>query len=697
MLNRLTVSALLKIVILTTALFVVAGLSFNAWNSWGRLQLTSRIAVIADASANLFKAMHNLRTDRSTTSRLLNSDQAMDGDIEKYLRNLRDAEMPAMGSALGQLTSIEFAQQTALVSEFDRLLKALTGLQNEFWTEVGKPKASRRPTLAKEYMEMTATLLETLDRISASLAATVNHQDAAIDQLLAIKQTAWLLRNTAGEASLLISAGLAAGRASPETRLTYTKLLGGTDIAWTALELAAAGMQVPPALSSAIAATKTAYFEPQYLALRDRLLTALMAGEKPELTANQWSPITVGRLSSAVGVAEAALDAAKDHTSVQHAQALRSLVLQMALLGSAFALAFGAMVTVGRRVIRPLHNMRDAMLKVASGDLAVDVGYAGRQDEIGALAGALETFKQQAQDKLRIEQHEHEHNAEAAARQQAIETCVGEFEGRVRQTLRELGEASSQMRTTSSGLSAVSRQTNTRVEVAEKASGEASMSVGNVASASQQLSASIDGISRQAANAAGIASRAVNQARETDGTVQGLAKTAARIGEVVGLINTIAAQTNLLALNATIEAARAGEAGRGFAVVASEVKSLASQTAKATEDISEQIADIQKVANEAVDAIKGIGNIIGEVNEVATAIAAAVQQQGAATQEITRSTQHAAQGTKNVSDNINGVKADADAAAAAAEDVRHASETLETQSQQLGSQVTEFLGQIRAA
>ena len=154
------------------------------------------------------------------------------------------------------------------------------------------------------------------------------------------------------------------------------------------------------------------------------------------------------------------------------------------------------------------------------------------------------------------------------------------------------------------------------------------MSVESVASASEELSASINDISQQAAHAAGIASRAVSQARETDGTVQGLAQSAGRIGEVVGLINTIAAQTNLLALNATIEAARAGEAGRGFAVVASEVKSLASQTAKATEEISEQIADIQKVAGEAIDAIKGIGSIIGEVNEVATAIAAAVAGTG---------------------------------------------------------------------
>jgi len=646
MLNRLTVSALLKAVILTTSFCVVIGFSLNAWDSWGRLQSTSRIAVIADTSANLFKAMHNLRTDRSTTNRLLNSDQPVDSDIDKYLRGLRDAEMPAMGNALNQLASIEFDQQRTLVPELDRLFKLLGALQKEFWSEVAKPKASRRPTLAKEYMETTQALLETLDKLSAALTSNVNHQDATIDQLLAIKQIAWLLRNTAGEASLLISNGLAAGRVSPETRLTYAKFLGGTDIAWNALELTASGMRLPPALSAAIAANKTAYFEPQYLALRDRLLTALIAGEKAELTANQWSPVTVGRLGAAVNVAEAALEAAKQHAVALYSQAQGSLALQLVLLAAALALTFGAMMAVTRRVIKPLHNMRDAMLKVASGDLTVDTGYGERRDEIGALAGALETFKQQAADKVRIEQQERDRNAGATARQRAIETYVGEFESTVRQTLDQLNNASGQMRNTSAGLSTVSRQTNERVQVAQKASGDASMSVESVASASEELSASINDISQQAAHAAGIASRAVNRARETDGTVQGLAKSASRIGEVVGLINTIAAQTNLLALNATIEAARAGEAGRGFAVVASEVKSLASQTAKATDDISEQISDIQKVAGEAIDAIKGIGSIIGEVNEVATAIAAAVQQQGAATQEITRSTQFASQGTR---------------------------------------------------
>ncbi len=259
---------------------------------------------------------------------------------------------------------------------------------------MGKPKAQRRPTLAKEYMDTVTTLLEVLDKLSGSLAAAVNHQDATIDQLLAIKQIAWLLRNTAGEASLIVSVGLSSGgKVSPESKLAYTKFAGGTEIAWNALELTTAGMKLPPALATAMTTTKTAYFEPSYLQLRDRLINVMAAGEKPELTANQWTPLTVGRLSAAVTVAEAALDAAKEHSLSQYAAARNSLAVQLVLLLGAIALTVGAMIMVGRRVIKPLHNMRDAMLKVASGDLAVDTGYAARSDEIGALAGALETFK----------------------------------------------------------------------------------------------------------------------------------------------------------------------------------------------------------------------------------------------------------------------------------------------------------------
>jgi methyl-accepting chemotaxis protein len=697
MLQRLSVSALLKAVISITALVVVAVFSLNAWDSWQRLQTAGRISLVADASADVFKAMNNLRVDRPFSMRQINAEQTTEGATEKYLRDLRAIQMPALARAVTLLPAIEFAHKQTLLPELDRLNKLLLVQQAEFWTEVGKPKAARRLALAKEYGDSTGTLLETLDSTSAALAAAVNHQDAMIDQLLAIKQIAWLLRTNAGNASVIIANGLTPGRITPEAHLAYTKYVGGIDATWSALELTAAGMELPPALASAISATKASYFDPQYVSTRGRLADALAAGEKAELAATQWSPITTAHMGTAVTVAEAALDAAKDHIAGQSAIALRSLLMQSLLLVLAIALSFGAMATISRRVISPLNTIRDGMLKVAAGDLSVETGYVRRQDEIGALAGALETFKQQAQDKLAIEAQERERNGAAANRQKAIDACVGEFESVVRGTLKQLGGASDQMRSTSAELSNVSRHTNERVEIAQKASGDASMSVESVASAAEQLSASIGDISQQSAHAAGIASRAVEQARLTDGTVQGLAQSASRIGEVVGLINSIAAQTNLLALNATIEAARAGEAGRGFAVVASEVKSLAGQTAKATEEISEQVADIQKVAGEAIDAIKSIGGIIAEVNEVATAIAAAVQEQGAATQEITRSTQYAAQGTKNVADNISGVKSDADAAAVVAGSVKLASETLENQSQHLGGQVSEFLSRIRAA
>jgi methyl-accepting chemotaxis protein len=697
MFGRLSSNALLKSVIAIMAATVVLVLAANAWESWQRLATARRIADVADASGFAFKAMHNLRTDRATTVRGLNDPEPADAEVTKRLDGIRADEMPALKAALARLATISFADSETLLPALQQSFKTWTALQTESRDALTKPKTARREQLGKDYMTVATGLLELLDKVSARLTAAVKLNDPLIDQLLAIKQLAWLVRNAGGDASLLVSNGIAAGKIAPDGPRKYAAAVGGLETAWAALEDLAFGITLPARLMATIASAKKTYFAPDYTATRDRLLTAVLAGEKPEMTANQWAPLTVGRLASLLSVAEGALDTAKAHAAAQHNAAQRDLVLQLALLLLALALAGGSTMMVSRRVIRPLHVIQDAMLKVAGGDLSVEVSFANRRDEIGALAGALAAFKQSAVEKSRIEEEQRARHAQAAERQQAVEGHIGAFEGQMHEALEALAAAATQMRATSDGMSGTAAQTNDQVHKAAAASEEASTNVQTVAAASEELSASIGEISRQVSHAATIAGRAVEETRETDGTVQGLAESAGRIGEVVKLISDIAEQTNLLALNATIEAARAGEAGKGFAVVASEVKSLATQTAKATEDIAAQIAAIQRVTQDAVEAIRRIGGTIGEVSTVATSIASAVEEQGAATQEITRNTQEAARRTKDVSDNIAGVAEGADATGSAAEGVKSSAEALGQRTEQLRGQVGDFLAKIRAA
>ncbi len=239
------------------------------------------------------------------------------------------------------------------------------------------------------------------------------------------------------------------------------------------------------------------------------------------MTTQQWAPYIVSRLGNLLTVAEAALGAAKDDAAAQHSAAAFDLGTQLTLLVGAIALALGIMMLVGRRVIRPLHTIQDAMLKVASGDLTAEVSFAGRRDEIGALSGALVTFKQNAVEKARIEEEQRGRRAQAEARQQATEAHIAAFETQVREALESLGSASAQMRTTSERLSKTAEQSSRQVKAARGASEEASTNVETVAAASEELSASISEISRQVTRAASVAGRAVEETRQTDGTVRG--------------------------------------------------------------------------------------------------------------------------------------------------------------------------------
>ena len=313
------------------------------------------------------------------------------------------------------------------------------------------------------------------------------------------------------------------------------------------------------------------------------------------------------------------------------------------------------------------------------------------------MANALQIFRESMIEARALGADQDRDRIAKSERTARMEARIVEFEATVRATLDSLQKSANSMETTAQSMSATADQSSALVSAVASAAEETSVNVQTVSAGTEQLSSSISEIGRQVVTSAQIARKAVDEAGATDATMQGLADNASRISVVVDLIQTIASQTNLLALNATIEAARAGEAGRGFAVVASEVKNLASQTAKATDEIRSQIASMQSVTTSAVAAIRSISSTIGEINNVTTAIAAAVEQQGAATREIARNIQHAAGGTSEVSSNIVGVSTASAEAGSAAVEVLGASGALRREAEMLRAEIDTFLGNIRAA
>ncbi len=370
------------------------------------------------------------------------------------------------------------------------------------------------------------------------------------------------------------------------------------------------------------------------------------------------------------------------------------LVAFLVLLGA----ILGCVLFALRMLTGPLSELTRSMLMLANGDHDIELPARERGDEIGAMAGAVQVFKDNAirMEELQKEQAAAERRAEEEKRL-AMTELADTFEANVKGVVDSVSSAAAEMQATAQAMSATAEQTSRQGTTVASASEQATANVQTVATATEELSSSIAEISRQVGESANISQGAVAEAERTNNTIQGLAQAAQKIGEVVDLINDIASQTDLLALNATIEAARAGEAGKGFAVVASEVKNLANQTARATDEIATQIGAMQEATDGAVTATEGIGKIIANVNEIAASIASAVEQQQAATTEISRNVQEAAHGTQEVSSNIGGVdKAAADTGAAAGQ-MQGAAGDLSKQSEALRAAVETFLGDIKAA
>jgi methyl-accepting chemotaxis protein len=435
------------------------------------------------------------------------------------------------------------------------------------------------------------------------------------------------------------------------------------------------------------------------LATQDELKNVFDGGTLRRDTAFSGHPaaLYLGQIRNYAGQPVAVIELVKDTTEYEMvaASSQRSLVLgTLAILAVAAALAFW----LGRGMSRPLSAITAVMNRLSGGDTEVTIPGSNRKDELGTMAMAVDVFRRSMLEARTMREAQEATKQQAELEKQALQRQMADrFEADVKSVVAAVAKATEEMQRVAGEISASVSGTSQRATAAAHASGEASASVNTVAAATEELASSVAEIGRQVTHSSGVADAAVVKAAQTTEMVASLAAAGDKIGDVLRLISAIAGQTNLLALNATIEAARAGEAGKGFAVVASEVKELASQTAKATEEIAGQVSAIQTATGECVAAIEGISGTIREISGIAAAIAAAVEEQDSSTREIARSVQQAAAGTSEVSLNVAGASEAAEQSRALAENVLAAAGELNQHASALFKSVDGFLAGLREA
>ena len=652
MLSRISVSALLKSVIGALALGVVLLLSISAWDSWSRLSTASRISSITDATGHLFTALHNLRVDRATTMRELNSEQVATG-IGPLLKQVRDADMPALKAGVAAVDAATFPERQTAVVALAQAISKLEALHKETADAVTRPKAQRRGNLADEYFQHTTALMDLIDKISNQMARSVKLEDSFTDQLFQIKQLAWVARNSAGDASVMLSNGLGGIPLPPEPMMKYNVNLAKLDTAWAALEELAAGLPLPPRMIAAIENGKKEFLGKDFTELRLKMLNALIAGQKIEMKADDWSRNSVAKLSSLLNVAEVALDVTNEHAAAQRSTTLRKLSIEIAFLTLALALAVGVMVMVSRRVVAPLREIQNAMGRISSGDFAVDVKPVKRNDEVGQIVNAVSSMVAKVRDTI----------------------------ADIKLSAREVTNASAEISTSTTDLSQRTEEQAASLEETSASMEQISATVRKNAENAQQANQSAMATQEVADRGGEVVSRAV-------GAMAKIEDSSRKISDIIGVIDEIARQTNLLALNAAVEAARAGEAGRGFAVVASEVRSLAQRSSQAAKDIKDLITNSNAQVKDGVDLVNQAGSALNEIVESIKAVAAIVA-------DIANASGEQATGLEQIKGALNQMDEVTQQNSALVEENAATAKTLETQAMAMSERVAFF--QIGAA
>jgi len=603
-----------------------------------------------------------------------------------------DAAFEAARKAIGGLDD-----GASLVEGLNRAAAKIAELRAAADRAMALPLAGRDAAAIKGFLPGITEVVGIIEPILNRLESKVATADASLSALLTIARTSQDLRVAAGGRAATLSPALSTRR--PLTVAEFSIMDRAQGRVEADRERIAASIDQlgnPPRLLNAFKEASDAYFGRAVLIV-EKEMPAARSDAKYGINGDELAKIIVPAVQMFFNLRDAAIAEA-----VERARASRDGALMM-LGGAALAVLAllatlaGVTAMLRSRVIVPLGRLAHAIGELAAGKHETEIPASGRGDEIGQVAGSLQHFKESLIAKKDADVAAAVEAEAKVRRGQRLDQITRDFEVMIGEVVNTVSSASQELEVSAGTLTSAAERSEQVTTAVAAASEQASTNVQTVAAASEEMASSVDEISRQVQDSARIAGEAVRQAEETNEHVGDLAKAAGRIGDVVALISQIADQTNLLALNATIEAARAGEAGRGFAVVASEVKALAEQTAKATGEIGQQIDGIQAATQESVGAIKAIGGTISRMSEIASAIASAVEEQGAATREISRNVQQAARGTQQVSTSIVDVQREASQTGSASANVFAAAKALSGESGRLQQEVGKFLAAIRAA
>jgi len=696
-LNNLSIRTILGLVIGTMGVLLVTLSGSALIDAFERNQAARRVAAIAATSQSLFKALQSHRLERGNELAPLMADAAADDTVDKVVGGNRKATEEGYGDGVARLAQLDLPGLPAMVAKLKAAHDTVAALRPRADAALHQPKAARDAGLLQDWPKETQALLDVLNATTDLLEADLKLVDPTVDQLLSIKRAAWAVRYYAGSEVLMAGSALAAGLPwTPAQVLDSAEDRGRVAAGWAIVTEAAQRADAPKSVVDAVAKTNDNFFGPG-TARRKPTYDALASGQKPDIAATEWLGREAASLGFINGVANAAMDEMVARAGEESGRALSNLVLDALLLLAAFGLSAAGFLIVRRRVSTPVLTLTATIDRLAQQDFAVAIPPKTRDDEIGRMQQALMVLRENGRQHELAVAARIEEQATSARRTAAVDDLCRGFDGQVGASLASVGQATARLMDASEAMIAAANRSADETGTVAAAAQEASAGVNTVAAAAEELSASIAEISRQMSQSTAIANEAMDKAGTTDTTIAGLAAASQKIGEIVVLISNIASQTNLLALNATIEAARAGEAGKGFAVVASEVKSLANQTAQATQDITQQIGQIQEMTQAAVDGVRAISTVIREMGGITAGIAAAVEQQGAATSEIARNVQEVAMAANQISACITDVSAAVDQSSTVAGEVRAAAEVMRAEADVLKGDVAGFLGGIRAA